>query len=247
MVTVSRNALFSVQGSFLMDPNNEPNAHAKVTVDIGKDGDTVKNSVLYFTGGTGGLVRLDDTLVVNVDNAGGYRPRQGDTFTIIDCNSPVWSTTPSVIAGSFETFGSNLTSGLAHSDPNDYGSSLLPAFSGAIDGAFYIATFEARTYGDINGDGSVDGGDLSLLGGAWLKPGGTWQWDPIDTDGNGIRDAGGDFNGDGNVDGGDLALMGGAWLWSKPGGAPPEGAPIPEPLTAALLGISGLAIVRRRR
>lgn len=54
-------------------------------------------------------------------------------------------------------------------------------------------------FADVNNDGTVDGGDLALLLGAWgdcPTPGGPCT---------------GDLNGDGVVDGGDLALLLGSW------------------------------------
>jgi hypothetical protein len=48
--------------------------------------------------------------------------------------------------------------------------------------------------GDINGDGRVDGADLTVLLGAW-----------------GSTNAAADINGDGGVDGADLTILLGAW------------------------------------
>ena len=53
---------------------------------------------------------------------------------------------------------------------------------------------ESPLFGDINGDGNVDGGDLSILLGAW---------------GASVSPA--DLNHDNTVDSADLALLLGAW------------------------------------
>jgi hypothetical protein len=82
--------------------------------------------------------------------------------------------------------------------------------------------------GDCNLNGSVDGGDLALMGGAWLQSGKAW--------------GDGDFNGDGVVDGGDLSLMGANW-WYGSGSVP---APLPEPASALLLGLGGMALLHRK-
>ena len=98
-------------------------------------------------------------------------------------------------------------------------------------GAVYELVFLGYTHGDANGDHSVNGGDLSLMGGNWAQSITGW--------GNC------DFNNDGLVDGGDLALMGGNWMWTLPGGAPQT--PLPEPATLTLLALGATALVRRRR
>ena len=53
-------------------------------------------------------------------------------------------------------------------------------------------------FGDLNGDGIVNGADIGLLLGAWGTSG------P------------GDLNGDGQVDGADIGLMLGAWTTNQP-------------------------------
>jgi hypothetical protein len=91
------------------------------------------------------------------------------------------------------------------------------------------------TPGDANGDGKIDGGDLS----AWQQ-----NYDPLGFDNDTF--AMGDWNGDGNIDGGDLAL------WQRnyaPMGIKSLGgetaldagvAGVPEPGTLLLLGAGGL-------
>jgi hypothetical protein len=72
-----------------------------------------------------------------------------------------------------------------------------PALTGgsfAVTGGFWVAAASAVTcFGDLNGDGVVNGADLGLLLGNWA--------------GIGV----GDLNDDGIVDGADLGLLLGAW------------------------------------
>jgi hypothetical protein len=84
--------------------------------------------------------------------------------------------------------------------------------------------------GDLNGDGFVGIEDLNIVLGHWnqnVTPG-----DPLL----------GDPSGDGFVGIEDLNNVLGNWN----AGAPPAGAAVPEPATFALLGLAGLAIMKRR-
>ena len=169
----------------------------KLTIELADDG----HALIALSG----LATLSGTLDVQATN--GYRPRETDSFTIISSTDPNGLKNP----GAFSVFSSNITTGLPGST----------AFSGTVNGSDYEVTFLGYTAGDANGDHKVSGGDLSLMGGAWMQTGQTW--------------ATGDFNGDGKVDAGDLALIGSNWLWSRPP-APSQDAPLPEPATAVLIG-----------
>jgi len=93
-------------------------------------------------------------------------------------------------------------------------------------------------YGDANVDGSVNVGDLGILAtnyGRTDSPG--WRF--------------GDFNLDGTVNVGDLGILATnyGWSWTPPSlpGGMPQGAPVPEPATMALLTLGAAAILRRRK
>ena len=89
--------------------------------------------------------------------------------------------------------------------------------------------------GDANGDGKVDGSDVTILAGNWQKgvsDGQTAIWED------------GDFNGDGKVDGSDVTILAGNWQY----GVEAVASAVPEPSTLMMVIMlaSGLMIRRRR-
>ena len=217
---------FSVDGNFEMDPSSRARSAAKLIMDVGG----TRSSKLLLTG----MAKLADQLVVN--QCPGYRPDQGDEFTLIETSKTLNGSDPNdaYFAGDFTSITSGNISGRLK-DPNDpNGLTYLPLWRGSTSGNKYIVKFIGARVGDANGDNQVGTGDLALMASSWLQSGKAW--------------ATGDFTGDGTVGTGDLALMASNWLWSGPLPPPPApGEDTPEPATLALLGLSGLVLIRRRR
>ena len=204
LLKVSKGAYVQVGGLTI---NTGSGRSSQVGVEVASDGCSLIRTTATSTLGGG----------MDVQSLSGFRPREGDKFTVIA------STDPSGVhfTGNFTSFTSNILLGLPGGS----------AFGGAASGSNYQLTFLGYTSGDANGNHKVDGGDLALMGGAWGQ--GSQAW------------ATGDFTGDGVVDGGDLALLGGNWNWSLPGGAPE--LPLPEPGTLALLTLGAVKVITLRR
>ena len=84
--------------------------------------------------------------------------------------------------------------------------------------------------GDANGDGRVDGSDVTILAGSWqILSGATWEM--------------GDFNGDGKVDGSDVTILAGSW---QVGVDATNATTVPEPsmLLILLFALPALGFVR---
>ena len=78
--------------------------------------------------------------------------------------------------------------------------------------------------GDANGDGKVDGSDVTILAGNWQAGVGSPNPETITW-------AMGDFNGDGQVDGSDVTILAGNWQY----GVEAVAASVPEPSMMVLL------------
>ena len=104
-----------------------------------------------------------------------------------------------------------------------------------MEGAF-APVEETPVAGDANGDGKVDGSDVTILAGNWQKgvsDGLTASWEE------------GDFNGDGKVDGSDVTILAGNWQY----GVEASAASVPEPSATLLIlsVLAGAVWVRRRK
>ena len=108
-------------------------------------------------------------------------------------------------------------------------------WSYASDEYYTIELAASKVAGDANGDGKVDGSDVTIVAGNWQHgvtgtADATWAM--------------GDFNGDGKVDGSDVTILAGNWQY----GVTSETNSVPEPGTLALIMTlaSGLLIFERR-
>lgn len=168
----------------------------------------------------------------------------------------------------FETFGSETTEYEAGLADRDSGGGLfvrsgadwiLAGINAYVDGGtshddnWAVAvspyldwiTSTASFRGDADRDGDVDADDLAVIGVNWSPLGSDKTW------------AEGDFDADGDVDADDLAYLGLNWdpLGNFMSGSIPASFTIPdeaadatpEPATMTLLGLGGLALLRRRR
>ena len=101
-----------------------------------------------------------------------------------------------------------------------------------------LAIPESQIPGDANGDGKVDGSDVTILAG-------NWQAGVGDPDPDTITWAMGDFNGDGQIDGSDVTILAGNWQY----GVEAAATSAPEPSTLLLLTfvLLGFGWVKHKR
>jgi len=98
--------------------------------------------------------------------------------------------------------------------------------------SFSIAELINQLPGDANGDGQVTGADLSILDANFGMAGGFSE---------------GDFNGDGMITGADLSILDANFGTGVGEAVSSSVSEVPEPASIALIGLGGLALLRRNK
>lgn len=198
-------------GSLTVDADLELEATAELYMDLGLNQTLLLASDHMTITGEADLGGA--TLVLNLLDD--FEPMVGNLFDLFD-----WSGT---LTGMFT----------AVIVPEGYTFDFTNLYS---DGTIALLTSPNTLAGDANGDGQVDGSDVTILADNWQygvtgTPDATWEM--------------GDFNGDGKVDGSDVTILADNWQ----AGVATAAAAVPEPSTMAMmlaLITFGLIGLRRR-
>ncbi|MCA9284001.1 MAG: hypothetical protein KDA22_02210 [Phycisphaerales bacterium] len=159
-----------VAGSFPIDGDLQQLANGVVEIELAGSKPVVGHDQVAVTG------HVTLAGLVRVSLLPGFRPRKGSTFTILTAGDG--------IQGAFDAVAS--TDGAVYSVAQN-------------QDAVTLTLESLPVFGDLDGDGVVDGADLGALLGAW---------GPCPADGTSCA---ADLDGDGAVGGADLGLMLAAW------------------------------------
>ena len=159
-----------VAGSFPIDGDLQQLANGVVEIELAGSKPVVGHDQVAVTG------HVTLAGLVRVSLLPGFRPRKGSTFTILTAGDG--------IQGAFDAVVS--TDGAVYSVAQN-------------QDAVTLTLESLPVFGDLDGDGVVDGADLGALLGAW---------GPCPADGTSCA---ADLDGDGAVGGADLGLMLAAW------------------------------------
>jgi hypothetical protein len=172
---------------------------------------------------------LDRVVLVDVGYSAGSYPGD-ETGLGLGPEWITWAAPVLIASGTYTGTWGTFTATVGDGQVNVLDQNRDPNRTGQVHRIESVLAGQLRIFhpADANGDNAVNLSDLGILSGNWGGTGKTW--------------AQGDFTGDGAVALGDLGILAGTWGWSAP-----SPAPAPEPATLSLLGVGGLAVMRRRR
>jgi hypothetical protein len=189
------------------------------TINVGSNYDQRANATLDLVIGATGISPLAVTgnaLLDGILSASfTSTPTVGQEFTIMNYGG--------TLTGTFPTFDDLVDS---PAGPNTVKLSINYGLGSASSIVLKVDSIQTAHAGDFDGDGDVDGADFVA-------------WQTNFPTASGATLAQGDADGDGDVDGADFVV----WQTNFPFTPGPGASPVPEPQTALLAAIAGLALV----
>jgi len=166
---------------------------------------------------------LNPTLFHAFNGTGGWESVAPSPNLLSELNI---SSSTTLAPGHDHALGSPFTAGSAHDLALQF--HLVGASLSALNGT---VAYKTQLAGDVNGDGTVNGLDISQIAGNWLH----------------IGTLPGDVNYDGSVNGLDISQIAGHWLNTLPGGGAGAGTSfgvtaVPEPGSIVLLAFGLLTL-----